>query len=75
MKNIAKLVIQTIKVFILFAVCTILFYYGMIWVSQEYQNYQKYNEPDGTAVKVMQQSAGRTDSGLSRLMLFYLNGE
>ena len=63
------------KVFILFTGCTVLFYYGIMWVNQEYQNYHRYEEPEGKAVKV---SAGLSSEGegvLDRLILFYLNGE
>ncbi|MFD1707082.1 YqzK family protein [Siminovitchia sediminis] len=71
----ASMVFQVLRVFILFAICTIMFYYGMIWVSQEYENYRKYDEPKGTAVKVMQQDHDEGNDWVSRLLLFYLNGE
>ncbi len=48
-----KLILQTLKVFIIFTGCTILFYYAIMWISEEYQNYQKYDEPEGQAVKVV----------------------
>lgn len=74
MRKILGLFIHTLKVFLLFAGCTILFYYGMMWVSQEYEDYRRYDEPDGTAVKVSSQTNER--NGLfARLKLFYLNGE
>ncbi|WP_260842784.1 YqzK family protein, partial [Staphylococcus epidermidis] len=49
------MIFQVVRVFLLFAACTIMFYYGIIWVSQEYENYRRYDEPEGTAVKVIQQ--------------------
>lgn len=70
-----KMIFSTIRVFLLFAACTILFYYGMIWISQEYENYHRYDEPEGTAIKVIQQDGEQQGSWFSRLMLFYLNGE
>ncbi|KKK33287.1 membrane protein [Mesobacillus campisalis] len=70
-----SLVLHAFKVFILFTGCTILFYYGIMWVNQEYQNYHRYDEPEGAAVKVSG-NADSADSGiLDRLILFYLNGE
>ena len=76
MKEKLKLVLQAFKVFILFTGCTILVYYGMMWIKQEYQNYDRYEEPKGAAVKVTaDHSAERQASWFDRLILFYLNGE
>jgi hypothetical protein len=47
----------------------------MIWVSQEYQNYKRYDEPSGSAVKVMQASVNKDQTWLERLFMFYQNGE
>ncbi|MDP4083795.1 MAG: YqzK family protein [Bacillota bacterium] len=68
-----KIAAQTIKVFILFTGCTILFYYGIMWVNEEYQNYHRYDEPKGAAIKVSNMVEG--NSSFERLILFYLNGE
>lgn len=76
MKSWLKIIFQTIKVFVLFTGCTILFYYGIMWLNEEYQDYHRYDEPEGTAVKVS--SNGNVDGSSSwfdRLILFYLNGE
>ncbi|MDQ1145181.1 hypothetical protein QE429_002008 [Bacillus sp. SORGH_AS 510] len=70
-----KIAFQTIKVFIIFTGCTILFYYGIMWVSEEYQNYHRYDEPEGAALKVSNAVNEENSSLLDRLMLFYLNGE
>ncbi len=75
MRKMIGLLIHTIKVFLLFAGCTILFYYGMMWVSQEYENYRRYDEPEGTAVKVSQSQTNEKYDSFARLMLFYLHGE
>ncbi|GAA0346865.1 YqzK family protein [Bacillus carboniphilus] len=76
MKKGVRLIIHTVKVFLLFTLCTILFYYGMIWVHQEYQNYQKYDEPDGSAVKVFEDAGDdKFLSGYERFIYFFLNGE
>ena len=67
--------LQTIKVFIIFTGCTILFYYGIMWVNEEYQDYHRYDKPEGAAVKVSNAAEGEPSPLLDRLMLFYLNGE
>lgn len=69
-----KVMIQTIKVFILFTGCTLIFYYGIMWVNQEYESYHKYDEPEGSAIKVS--TNNEENSGwFNRLLLFYLDGE
>ncbi len=75
MKSLFKLMLQALKVFILFTGCTILFYYGMMWINQEYQNYHRYDEPKGTAVKVIANETEQKPSWFDRLILFYLDGE
>jgi hypothetical protein len=70
-----KLIWQTLKVFIIFTGCTILFYYGIMWVSEEYQNYHRYDEPQGSAVKVSNGLDEKDSSLLDRVIFFYLNGE
>ncbi|MGG1675066.1 YqzK family protein [Neobacillus sp. NRS-1170] len=70
-----KITLQTLKVFIIFTGCTILFYYGIMWVSEEYQSYHRYDEPEGAALKVSNAVDEENPSLLDRLMLFYLNGE
>lgn len=63
------------KVFLLFSLCTIFFYYGMIWVHQEYQNYHKYQEPEGAAVKVFGDGDHQVMTGYDRFIYFFLHGE
>ncbi|KAB2338390.1 DUF4227 family protein [Cytobacillus depressus] len=71
-----KVVVQTVKVFVLFTGCTILFYYGIMWLNEEYKDYHKYDEPKGAAVKVSASAnSSEPSSWLDRLILFYLNGE
>lgn len=67
--------LQTLKVFIIFTGCTILFYYGIMWVNEEYQNVHRYDEPQGAALKVSNAVEEQTSSLLDRLKLFYLSGE
>ncbi|MCT8138792.1 YqzK family protein [Anaerobacillus sp. CMMVII] len=67
---------DTIRVFLLFMGCTVLFYYGILWVSQEYESYHRYDEPKGRAVKVVQMNEPVDRNGfLDRLMFFYHFGE
>lgn len=75
MSTFFKTIFRTLKVFIIFTGCTILFYYGIIWVNQEYQDYHRYDEPDGTAIKVSTMESQEDLSVIDRLILFYLNGE
>jgi arginine exporter protein ArgO len=67
--------LKTLKVFIIFTGCTILFYYGIMLVNEEYQNYHRYDEPEGAALKVSNVVHEKDSSLLDRLMWFYLNGE
>ncbi|MBU8879196.1 YqzK family protein [Bacillus sp. FJAT-29790] len=75
MKSWLKVVYQTIKVFVLFTGCTILFYYGIMLLNEEYKDYHRYDEPNGAAVKVSASGVNESSSWLDRLILFYLNGE
>lgn len=75
MKKYLSLFVQTLKVFILFTGCTILFYYAIMWVSEEYQNYHRYDEPDGKAIKVASYGSSEEQNWFNRLVSFYLNGE
>jgi hypothetical protein len=76
MSSFIKTILQTVKVFLIFTGCTILFYYGIIWVNQEYQDYHRYDEPKGAAIKVSTTiDSNENMSIIDRLILFYLNGE
>jgi hypothetical protein len=70
-----KMIFQALKVFIIFTGCTILFYYGIIWVNQEYQDYNRYDEPEGAAIKASTVDSHDDLTSIDRLILFYLNGE
>jgi hypothetical protein len=75
MSSIFQIIMQTLKVFIIFTGCTILFYYGIMFVNEEYQDYHRYDKPEGEALKVSNAVKEDGSSLLDRLMLFYLNGE
>ncbi|UTR09544.1 YqzK family protein [Evansella sp. LMS18] len=72
-----KTVWEAIFVFFLFMGCTLVFYYGILWVSEEYKDYHRYGEPEGRAVKVLQQDSGglMNDSSVWRLKYFLNHGE
>lgn len=70
-----KILFQMVKVFILFTTCTILFYYGIMWINEEYQNYRRYEEPSGKAMQVSGDGIQDQMTWYERLILFYLNGE
>jgi hypothetical protein len=75
MKSWFGMVMHTLKVFILFTGCTILFYYGIMWINEEYESYHRYDAPEGAAIKVSGTFDKKEGSMLERLILFYLNGE
>jgi hypothetical protein len=75
MLSFIKMMLQTLKVFVLFTGSTILFYYGIMWLNEEYQNYNRYDEPEGAAIKVSNAVNEKDSSWYDRLILFYLNGE
>ncbi|ASS91808.1 MAG: DUF4227 domain-containing protein [Bacillaceae bacterium] len=75
MEKWTKTVKNMLKIFILFTGFTILFYYAIIWVNLEYQDYHRYDEPEGSAVKVTSVVEEQNDNWLNRLIFFYLNGE
>ncbi|EKN63105.1 Protein of unknown function (DUF4227) [Schinkia azotoformans MEV2011] len=73
--SILKIAFDTLKVFILFTGCTLLFYFGIIWINQEYEQYHRYDEPEGGALKVSAQAKDFTPTWVDRLIYFYQNGE
>lgn len=75
MKSFVGQLIQTAKVFVIFVGFTILFYVGMVWLNQEYEGYNRYDEPEGTALKVSSQTDVENVMWFERLKLFYWNGE
>jgi hypothetical protein len=46
-----------------------------MWVNEEYQNYHRYDEPEGAAIKVSGGNSSEETGMIDRLILFYLNGE
>ncbi|CQR46748.1 hypothetical protein BN1058_01022 [Paraliobacillus sp. PM-2] len=63
---------DVIKLFFLFILCTSLFYFGLQAIHQEYEDYHRYDAPEGNAVKVNQQ----TDyQWIDRISIFFRLGE
>ncbi|KMK76099.1 YqzK family protein [Alkalihalobacillus pseudalcaliphilus] len=66
---------HALKVFLLFMGCTVFFYYGILWISEEYESMHRYDEPQGKAVKVFQIESSEEHSMKNRLLWFYRLGE
>ncbi len=60
-----------VKVLIIFIVCTFIFYFGLRVLHAEYEQYHRYDTPEGPAIKVF----NTEDSLLERLNLFFRLGE
>jgi hypothetical protein len=75
MYSFLKLAWGTVKVFVLFTGSTLLFYYGIVWINEEYENYHRYDEPQGGAVKVASLYDEKEPNVLERLLFFYQYGE
>jgi Protein of unknown function (DUF4227) len=74
MKKSRNILIEGLKVVILFTGCTILFYISISWIHQEYQNYRRYDEPDQSSLKANKMEDEEMDF-FHRIMFFYENGE
>lgn len=72
MLNGFKLIKDTLKIFIIFTGCTLLFYFGLRMMHEEYENYHRYDEPEGRAVKVFQIEE---QNWLDRFSIFFRLGE
>ncbi|PAV29557.1 hypothetical protein CIL05_11885 [Virgibacillus profundi] len=66
-----RIIWDTIKVFIIFIACTFLFYFGLRAMHSEYEQYHRYDPPEGPAVKVF----NTEQSFFDRLNLFFRLGE
>ena len=45
-------IFNVVKLFVLFLCCTLLFYFGLRALHDEYERYHRYDEPEGQTVKV-----------------------
>ncbi|GGJ94366.1 hypothetical protein GCM10007063_16110 [Lentibacillus kapialis] len=63
---------DTLKIIILFIGCTCLFYFGLRYMHAEYEQFHRYDPPQGPSVKVSESEDG---SFVDRLNLFFRLGE
>jgi|GEM_PF-2589508 len=74
MRKYIRLFFKTLKVFILFTGCTIFFYYAIMWVKEEYENYHRYDEPEGKAIEVFSYDDGGDFGGFKGYYCFIWMG-
>jgi len=67
----SKVLWDMIKVFVIFIACTFVFYYGLRMMHSEYEQFHRYDPPEGPAVKVFNEE----DNFIDRLNLFFRLGE
>ncbi|MDX8046066.1 DUF4227 family protein [Gracilibacillus sp. S3-1-1] len=72
MISMLKVTFEMMKIFIIFVLCTMLFYYVIKALHQEYEKLDRYDYPQGKAVKVFQQEEPDT---WQRLSIFFRLGE
>ncbi|WP_028399544.1 YqzK family protein [Ectobacillus panaciterrae] len=73
MRKAMKVMFDVAKVFLMFTGCTILFYFAILWINEEYQNYHRYEKPKGESVEEV--SGFVADNWVNRMIFFYENGE
>ncbi|GIO28513.1 YqzK family protein [Ornithinibacillus bavariensis] len=66
-----RMVWDTVKVFIIFIACTFIFYFGLQIMHSEYEQFHRYDTPEGPAVKVFNSE----QSFMDRLNIFFRLGE
>ncbi|MFD2045924.1 DUF4227 family protein [Ornithinibacillus salinisoli] len=62
---------DAIKVFVIFIACTFLFYFGLQIMHSEYEQFHRYDPPEGPSVKVFNSE----QSFIDRLNIFFRLGE
>ncbi|SDJ66204.1 YqzK family protein [Sediminibacillus albus] len=72
MKPAISLIRDALKIFVIFTVCTLLFYFGLRAMHAEYQDYHRYDPPEGRAVKVFKNDE---QEWIERLSIFFRLGE
>ncbi|PWA13169.1 hypothetical protein DCC39_01580 [Pueribacillus theae] len=75
--SIFRTFLHILKVLFIFVVCTLFFYFGLVWINQEYENYNRYNQPEGNAIKVSstEKNANQQVNIVERIKLFYHQAE
>lgn len=64
-----RMVWRSLKVFIIFIACTLLFYFGLRFMHLEYEQFHRYEPPEGPAIKVFH------NDDMNRFRLFFRFGE
>ncbi|WP_010650774.1 DUF4227 family protein [Oceanobacillus massiliensis] len=67
----SRMMWDTFKVFIIFTICTFIFYFGLQVLHNEYKQIHRYDPPEGPAVKVFQSQS----KILERFQLIFQQGE
>lgn len=67
-----RMIWDTVKVFVIFIACTCLFYIGLRYMHSEYEQFHRYDPPEGPSVKVYDTEG---DHIIDRLNLFLRLGE
>lgn len=77
MKSTFKTLLDSIKLFVLFIGCTVLFYYGLQWLDHHYASTRKYDQPSDGAIKVVGQvqTSSTSDTVTNRFFQFLRDGE
>jgi len=66
-----RIIWDAFKLVVIFICCTFLFYFGLKAMHAEYEQYHRYDPPDGPAVKVFSDE----NSFIDRVYLFLRLGE
>ncbi|ENH97394.1 hypothetical protein J416_05248 [Gracilibacillus halophilus YIM-C55.5] len=72
MNKMLRMCYEMMKVILLFIICTVIFYYCIKAVHEEYGQLGRYEEPQGKAIKVMDQE---DETVMERLSIFFRLGE
>jgi len=79
LKDAWRAIFDTIKVLLVFVVCTVLFYFGLKWLDENYEGYHQYDQPSDGAVKVFktnnEQHVTPTAPVSTRFFQFLRDGE
>lgn len=66
-----EMIWDALKVFIIFTLCTCLFYFGLKVMHSEYEQIHRYDSPEGPAVKVFHSQSRLVE----RFQLFFQEGD
>lgn len=75
MRTVTSALWNGLKVFLVFTFCTVMFYYGILWVLEEYQGDERFEEPEGNAIKVFDPSVPDNSGFYERLWYIWQRGE